>query len=192
MLENRQFLNRTAESDDEPASFELPMGHAVTDQEVAKYAARVLAGESTNDIFPTRMSDCTFTDSQRCTIRQARAARKTAHKNDKTPPQARVVAKPPQKSTGPPASNTRSPKPLSKLRKLLYLQSDRCFFCGEPLSEVDASIEHLIPKSRGGKSDDGNEVVCHKSLNETFGDMDVKGKFAFVLKSVGCFKCPNS
>ena len=171
------------------------MGHAVTDEEVAKYAARVLAGESTNDIFPTRMSDCTFTESQRCTIREARAARKTARTNDKAPPQPRVLATPPQKSTGPsvpPTSNTQRPKPLSKLRKLLYLQSDRCFFCGEPLSEVDASIEHLNPKSRGGKSDDGNEVVCHKSLNETFGDMDLKGKFAFVLKSAGCFKCPNS
>ena len=73
---------------------------------------------------------------------------------------------------------------------MLYLQSNRCFFCGEPLKEEDASIEHLNPKSRGGTSSEDNEVVCHASLNETFGAMDLKRKFAFVLQSNGSFKCP--
>lgn len=82
-------------------------------------------------------------------------------------------------------------KPLTKLRKLLYLQSGRCFFCGEPLAEKDANIEHLHPKSRGGTSTEDNEVICHASLNETFGDMDLKRKFEFVLKSAGTFKCPK-
>ena len=77
------------------------------------------------------------------------------------------------------------------MRRLLYLQSGRCFFCGELLKEENASIEHLNPKSRGGASSEDNEVVCHKSLNQTLGDMDLKSKFAFVLKSAGCFKCPQ-
>src|SRR5262249_40271495 len=103
----------------------------------------------------------------------------------------------PKKATKAPAPTAASPptnpkrKALSKLRKMLYLQSDRCFFCGEPLKEEDASIEHLNPKSRGGASSEDNEVVCHGSLNETFGSMDLKSKFAFVLKSSGSFKCPK-
>ncbi len=42
----------------------------------------------------------------------------------------------------------KKPKGLSKLGRMLYLQSGRCFFCGEPLREEDASIEHLNPTLR--------------------------------------------
>lgn len=80
---------------------------------------------------------------------------------------------------------------LSKLARLLYLQSGRCFFCGEPLLQADASIEHLHPTSRGGSRSEDNEVVCHKTLNQIFGDMDLKSKFAFVLRSAGSIKCPE-
>lgn len=82
------------------------------------------------------------------------------------------------------------PKVLSKLSKMLYLQSGRCFFCGEPLREEDASIEHLNPTSKGGTRTEDNEVVCHATLNETFGNMDLKRKFEFTLKAAGKFKCP--
>lgn len=78
----------------------------------------------------------------------------------------------------------------TKLSKMLYLQSGRCFFCGEPLRESDASIEHLNPTSRGGTRTEDNEVVCHASLNATFGSMDLKRKFEFALKAAGKFKCP--
>jgi hypothetical protein len=88
-------------------------------------------------------------------------------------------------------SPTHKQKPRSKLSKMLYLQSGRCFFCGEPLREEDASIEHLNPTSKGGTRTDDNEVVCHASLNETFGSMDLKKKFEFTLKSAGNFKCPS-
>ncbi len=81
-------------------------------------------------------------------------------------------------------------KPLTKLRKMLYLQSGRCFFCGEELREEQASIEHLVAKKWGGKSEEWNQVVCHASINETFGAMDLKSKFEFVIKSTGRLKCP--
>lgn len=83
------------------------------------------------------------------------------------------------------------PKSLSKLQKMLYLQHGRCFFCGEELSENDASIEHLNPKSKGGVRTEDNEVVCHVSLNQTFGSMDLKRKFEFILQQKGVFKCPK-
>lgn len=88
-------------------------------------------------------------------------------------------------------SRAQKPKVLSKLSKMLYLQSGRCFFCGEPLLEEDASIEHLNPTSRGGTRSEDNEVVCHATLNETFGSMDLKRKFEFTLKAAGKFKCPS-
>jgi len=171
----------------------------VTDAAVAEYAIRIRAGNSTQDLFPTRMSDCDFTPFQREMIRQARADRKTAHKNGKIPAlppiQTNVVVKSQPTSTASPPKviplKTQTTHTLPKLARLLYLQSGRCFFCGDPLNEADASIEHLNPTSRGGTKSEDNEVVCHKSLNQVFGSMDLKHKFAFVLKSAGSFKCPK-
>lgn len=83
-------------------------------------------------------------------------------------------------------------KPRSKLERILYLQSGRCFFCEQLLPIEEASIEHLNPKSKGGASTDDNVVACHASLNQTFGDLDLKRKFEFTLRSAGKFKCPSS
>lgn len=83
------------------------------------------------------------------------------------------------------------PKTLSKLQKMLYLQHGRCFFCGEVLPESEASIEHLNPKAKGGTSTEDNEVVCHVSLNQAFGSMDLKRKFEFILRQGRVFKCPS-
>ena len=135
------------------------------------------------------MSECDFTEAQREIIRKARADKKALQKNSKTQPSE------PSSIEGPvPAKLTEGPKPksLTKLRKMLYLQSGLCFFCGKKLAENEATIEHLHPKSRGGTNSDDNEVVCHKSLNETFGAMDLKRKFEFVLKNAGAFSCPET
>lgn len=81
-------------------------------------------------------------------------------------------------------------KPMSKLEKLLYLQSGKCFFCREALALSDASIEHLHPRSKGGKSTDDNVVVCCAALNQTFGSMDLRTKFDFLISSGGLLQCP--
>jgi hypothetical protein len=80
---------------------------------------------------------------------------------------------------------------LSKFEKMFYLQQEKCFFCGEKLALADANIEHLHPLSKGGTRTDDNEVVCHKSLNDTFGSLPLKQKFEFVLKAAGSFRCPK-
>ena len=54
-----------------------------------------------------------------------------------------------------------------------------------------ANIEHLHPLSKGGKRTEDNEVACHKSLNDTFGNMPLKQKFKFVLEAAGSFRCPK-
>jgi 5-methylcytosine-specific restriction endonuclease McrA len=165
----------------------------VSDAAVADYAARLRARLPLGNLFPARMSDCDFTEGQRQVIRQARADRRSSQKSGGDHPE---TALPTNKQTKvrslgeAPAPEPRKPKPLSKLRKMLYLQSGRCFFCGETLKEEDASIEHLNPKSRGGTSTEDNQVVCHASLNETFGAMALKEKFGFVLRSAGSFRCP--
>ena len=82
-------------------------------------------------------------------------------------------------------------KGLTKLEKYLYLQHGKCFYCREDLALEDASIEHLNPTSKGGTKTENNEVACCATVNHTFGDMDLKRKFEFILKSSTNFKCPK-
>lgn len=83
------------------------------------------------------------------------------------------------------------PKPLSKLEKLLYLQSGKCFFCGMALQRDDASIEHIQPKSKGGSDANDNTVACCRTLNQAFGDMELKQKLRIILDKAGSFQCPK-
>ena len=165
------------------------MKYQVSDIAVNEYAARLLNGGPLGTVFPGKMSECDFSETQRDVIRQARAAKKAMQKSTKSQP-CKATETEIEEVAPVEISNRQKTKPLTKLRKLLFLQSGRCFYCGEQLEEKEANIEHLNPKSRGGKSSDDNEVVCHASLNETFGAMDLKRKFEFVLKNAGAFSCP--
>jgi 5-methylcytosine-specific restriction endonuclease McrA len=139
------------------------------------------------------LSECEFTEAQKFLIKDARKARKQLQKKSKPQP-ANPQQPPPRTVASKPATPVQPPAPkppsLTKLERMLYLQQGKCFFCGEKLALADASIEHLHPLSLGGKRDDDNEVVCHKSLNHTFGDLPLKRKFEFVLKAAGSFSCP--
>lgn len=166
----------------------------VSDASVDEFVGKLRAGIPTGQVFPARMSDCAFTEAQRIKIRAVRAEKKSLRKTALVQVSTKANSKPVAKTPAPTqATPPRIPTPKSqtKLQKLLYLQTGRCFFCGEHLRTEDASIEHLNPKSRGGTNAQDNLVVCHKSLNATFGDMELKQKFEFVLKSAGCFKCPS-
>ena len=88
------------------------------------------------------------------------------------------------------------PKPVAvksttKLERLLFLQSNKCFFCGRVLTKTEASVEHLQPKSGGGNNADGNVVACCVTLNRTFGSISLKRKFEIVLEKAGKFTCPK-
>lgn len=100
---------------------------------------------------------------------------------------------PPAKPAKPQAPKQQVPraKSMSKLERMLYLQSGKCFFCREQLAAAEASIEHLYPRSKGGTSVEGNEVVCCAALNQVFGNMDLRAKFEFVIASGGSIKCPR-
>lgn len=45
-----------------------------------------------------------------------------------------------------------------------------CQYTGERLEPSDASVDHIIPTSRGGKHHWGNVVTCKKLLNHRKGD----------------------
>lgn len=165
------------------------MKYSVTDADVNRWADLIRAGLPTNEVFPSKMSDCEFTDAQKEVIRAVRADRKARIK-------ALKIANGSLKkevSLPAPAAHPAEAKfrAANKLQKMLYMQHGKCFFCGEALAESDASIEHLQPLSRGGTRTEDNEVVCHRSLNATFGQLDLKRKTEFILRSAGQFRCPK-
>jgi hypothetical protein len=81
---------------------------------------------------------------------------------------------------------------MKQLERLLFLQGQRCFFCGQVIPDGEASIEHLVATANGGAKDDENCVVCCKSVNTALGHLSVKSKFQAVLNHRGKFTCPIS
>ena len=78
-------------------------------------------------------------------------------------------------------------KPLDRL---LFTQGGECFFCHQPLPREEASIEHLVAVTHGGKDNDENIVACCQALNTLFGRMSLKEKLTVILKQQGLFHCP--
>ena len=82
--------------------------------------------------------------------------------------------------------------PTNSLERLMFVQGGLCFFCKQPLSKADASVEHLLASANAGNNHDDNCVACCKSFNALLGSMSLKEKFQVVLNQKGQFKCPNS
>jgi hypothetical protein len=170
------------------------MKEPVNDALVDEYTNRLRTGVPLGQVFSRPISECDFTEAQKLAIKEARKARKEHQK--KLRPQPTTPSQPSTKTVAAkPTAPYQSPAPkqqsLTKLEKMLYLQQDKCFFCGEKLALADANIEHLQPLSKGGSRTEDNEVVSHKTLNETFGNLPLKQKFEFVLKAAGTFRCPK-
>ena len=54
----------------------------------------------------------------------------------------------------------------AKIRhKLLERDGDECWFCGEPMGR-DCTIEHLIPRSDGGRNTMANYALAHEKCNQ--------------------------
>lgn len=65
---------------------------------------------------------------------------------------------------------------LNRVRRLLKLQEGRCFYCEQPISEQDASIDHLVSKSSGGFNNEDNTVVCCHPLNHFLSNASLEFK----------------
>jgi hypothetical protein len=61
--------------------------------------------------------------------------------------------------------------PPDLLSSLLESQQGLCFFCRRPLPLDLASVDHLIPRSRGGFDHRVNLVVCCRAINQFLGCM---------------------
>lgn len=48
--------------------------------------------------------------------------------------------------------------------KLLERDGDECWFCGKPMG-ADATLEHLVPKSKGGGNKLDNYALAHAACN---------------------------
>lgn len=58
-----------------------------------------------------------------------------------------------------------------RTRKNFYLRDrHRCQYCGEYFAAKDLTLDHVIPKSRGGQDSRENLVTCCKPCNRIKGD----------------------
>lgn len=80
---------------------------------------------------------------------------------------------------------------MSAVDRLLFLQGGKCFYCGRMLNRQEATVDHVLPQSMGGKSDPGNIVACCRTINQYFGAMSPKEKIATILAWAGRLQCPG-
>jgi 5-methylcytosine-specific restriction endonuclease McrA len=53
------------------------------------------------------------------------------------------------------------------IKEILYLLSRKCAGCGRGFKSIeDATIDHVIPKSKGGEDNWRNYQLMHKACNE--------------------------
>jgi len=74
---------------------------------------------------------------------------------------------------------------MKKLNALLFNQGGKCFYCDDVLDIQEATVDHVIPQSKGGTNDLDNLVVCCKYANHAFRDYSPKQKLA-VIKQLSC------
>lgn len=80
----------------------------------------------------------------------------------------------------------RLPKPKPRKRTasrsaLLARDGDECWFCGEPMG-ADCTIEHLVPKSKGGANSLANYALAHQRCNADAANKPLVEKIAMRAK----------
>src|SRR5258708_35753818 len=82
--------------------------------------------------------------------------------------------------------------PTKSLERLMFVQGGLCFFCKQPLSKADASVEHLLASADAGSNHEDNCVACCKSFNALLGSMSLKEKFQVVVNQQAQVNCAHS
>ncbi len=56
-------------------------------------------------------------------------------------------------------------------RHMLYdIQHGKCFICQKHVPRGEATVDHVIPQSKGGTNDFANKVMCCYACNQNKGD----------------------
>jgi 5-methylcytosine-specific restriction endonuclease McrA len=69
-----------------------------------------------------------------------------------------------------------------KLRTTLYKQFPYCYYCGDLLTTKNRTIDHYIPRSKGGPSSVDNYVTCCFECNNQKGDL-LPQEFEEIIKN---------
>lgn len=85
---------------------------------------------------------------------------------------------------------TKRLRPTSYNLKESLFQRDGnlCFYSGRPMTKETATIEHLVPKSKGGANCKENLVLCLKEFNQIVCDWSLSDKLKYkesLWKEVG-------
>ena len=81
---------------------------------------------------------------------------------------------------------------MKQLQRLLIQQGHKCFFCGRPIPEGEASVEHLDALSNGGDKTDQNCVACCRAFNTALNNLSIKEKIRVLLSQPNPFPCPQT
>lgn len=60
---------------------------------------------------------------------------------------------------------------MSKIKSLMSQTGGVCIYCGHPLLEGEANVDHIIPLSKGGLNEPDNRVACCCACNSAKGSM---------------------
>lgn len=58
-----------------------------------------------------------------------------------------------------------------------------CYYCGKQLSHCDLTVDHLIPLSRGGKTEYSNLRICCRRCNNEKGNMTEQEYYAYIYNT---------
>lgn len=78
------------------------------------------------------------------------------------------------------------------LKRLYLLQGGKCFYCQQELAYHTATIEHIIPRSKGGTNTSENLCVCCKAINQRFSNNSPKFKMEVLLANSPDKLCPEN
>lgn len=71
--------------------------------------------------------------------------------------------------------------------KLFERDGNRCFYSDQEMTEEEATIEHLIPLSKGGKNNIDNLVLCLEEENFKMADKPLVEKINYKVEKLEAF-----
>lgn len=60
-------------------------------------------------------------------------------------------------------------------KRIIARDGSDCWFCGRQMGE-DVTLEHLVPRSRGGGNDSANLVLAHRQCNAAAANLSISEK----------------